>query len=79
MRLPSTRTHFEWLPGMQATPPCPNSANAPMIWVSSPRITSGTPAASSAVTPGTSRTSAMSKGTGTVAPARSAAPAGQGR
>ena len=43
IRPPSTRAHFECVPGRQAMPPSRSSGGTPSIWVSSPRITSATP------------------------------------
>src|ERR1700722_4777380 len=71
--------HLEWVPGKQTKPPSAQASSMPMAAVSSPRISSGTPAASGPMTPGTRRTLAPEKGTGTTASASSSIPTGQGR
>ena len=79
MRRSSTRTHFEWVPGRQASPLPPIASSTPNTCVSSPRITSATPASSVVDRPGTSFTCAQSNSIPTSADAISGAPAGQGR
>ncbi len=49
----STRAHLEWDPGRQSVArSAPSRSTAPRIWTSSPRMTSGTPAAPRVDSPG---------------------------
>src|SRR5882757_1492673 len=71
--------HLECVPGKQTRPAPAHASSMPMAAVSSPRISSGTPAASGPMTPGTRRTLAPENGTWTTASASSSMPTGQGR
>jgi hypothetical protein len=76
MRPSLTSTHLQWVPGSTKRAPCPSSerrATAPAIWVSSPRMTSGTSRVR--ITPGTIHS--RPPGTGTSALARSLRLTGQ--
>ena len=53
IRPPSANAHLLWVPGRMNARRARSSPSSPMIWVSSPRITSGTPSAPASDRPGT--------------------------
>ena len=78
IRPPSANAHLLWVPGRTKARRACSSPSSPRIWVSSPRITSGTPSAPISDRPGTkwiARPASVSWRRS--AAASSAAPAGQ--